>query len=269
MTHPHNIPTAALAALIALLAPASALAHNGETHRVDLHEGYAYDSCYFDLHSELTEEQFKQLAAEAGQIIYFRQVASAETLGQWNFDISLGASYSLLDDTKPAWNNTMTHPGDDHYLGQALLIPQLTLRLGVTDDVDVETYVSGNPSSNYGFVGLAAKVRVLNEQHGLPLSLSIRPNVAALLGPEETQIWTFGTDVAVSRNFGGLAPFAGIGLNSHLAVDSSDDTDVGNQLAFRAVPFAGLDYTWGALSVGAQAEVSSLPIFSARLGARL
>lgn len=111
-------------------------------------------------------------------------------------------------------------------------------------------------------------MRLLDERDGLPVSLSVRPNVASLVGASEVQVWTFGTDVSVSRNFAGLAPFAGVGLNTSLAVENSDDTDVGNQVALRAIPFAGLDYNWGALSVGAQAELSSLPVFSGRLGAR-
>lgn len=259
---------ATLIALLAALLPTAALAHAGE-HRVDLHEGYQYDNCYFDLHPELSKSQFRRFAAEAGQIVYFRQVSSAETLGQWNFDLGLTASYSMLDDTKPAWNNTMSHPGDDHYLGEQLLIPQLTLRVGITEHVDIEAYGTVGPGSNYGFVGVAAKVQVLDEKQGMPLSLSIRPSVSGLLGPAEVQVWNLGTDLAVSRRFGGLAPFAGVGLNTSVAIERSDDTDVGTQGALRAVPFAGLDYHWGLLSVGAQAEISAIPVVSARLAMRL
>ena len=40
------------------------------------------------------------------------------------------------------------------------------------------------------------------------------------------------------------------------------------QGALRAVPFAGVDYSWKHFSVAAQAEFASLPIFAARVGAR-
>jgi hypothetical protein len=258
-----RIPIACAAIVLAL--PTGAWAHE---RNIDLHVGTAYESCYFDLHPELTEAEFQEWAAEAGQILRSRQMSSAETLGAGNFEVGLGYSYFFLDDSKGAWNNTMSHPADDHYLGEELGTPYLELKLGVSDDVDAEVFGIVNWQANYGFVGVASKIRLLDETEGKLMSLSVRPSASALLGPSEVQAYNLSGDVAVSRNFHGFSPFAGVTLSTTLAVESSDDTDVGNQAAARTLAFAGLEYRWKFISAAAQAEVSDLTAFALHVGGR-
>jgi hypothetical protein len=162
----------------------------------------------------------------------------------------------------------MSHPDDEHYLGQELAIPALEVRVGVTDDIDAEVFGTVNWLSNYGFVGVASKLRLLDEDDGRPVSLSVRPSASALLGPSEVQIYDFSTDVAVSRDFHGFAPFAGVTVSTSLAVESSDDTDIGHQSAARTLAFAGVEYRWKFINAAAQAEVSDLTALALRVGGR-
>lgn len=257
---------ATMGLLLTIAVPALASADGGRD--IDLHVGRAHSECWFDLHSELTKRQFRTFAAEAGQLGHFRPVSGAGTLGPGNFEIDLGYAYFFLDDAKGAWNNTMSHPQSDHYLGEELGIPYLTLRVGLTERVDGELYGTLNPGSNYGLVGVATKIRLMQQDEGLPVAIAIRPSASALLGPSEVQVYVLSTDVIVSRNFHGLEPFVGATVNTSAAIDNSDDTDVGHQAATRAIAFAGVDYNWRFLSIGAQAEVSDLVAFDLRLGGR-
>jgi len=225
----------------------------------------SYESCFFDLHPELTADEFKTFAAEVGQPLRSRQMASARTLGTGGVAVSMGYSYFLIDDTKGAWNNTMSHPDADHYLGN-LQFPFLEVRAGITKKIDAEVYGSLNWMSNYGFFGMASKINLLDEADQMPVSVSVRPSAAALLGPSEMQAFNISGDLAVSRNFHGLSPFAGLTLSSTLAVNSSPDTNVGNQVAFRPVGFAGLEYRWKFINAAAQAEASALTAFALRVG---
>ncbi len=270
MLNVHARIAATLGLSIVLALPAAAQAHDGSGLRDDvkLHVGTSYDSCYFDLHAELSSSAFRQFAAEAGQMVHFRQISSADTLGAGTFDVSVGYEYFLLDDTKSAWNDTMTHPQADHYLGRQLGIPYLALRAGITDRVDGEVFGTVNAASNYGAVGLASKIRILEQNDRVPVSVAVRPSASALLGPSEVQVYHLGTDVSVSRRFGSFAPFAGVAMSSTVAVDNSADTDAGNQAALRAIAFAGVDVRWRFISVGAQAEISDLPAFDVRVGGR-
>jgi hypothetical protein len=254
--------SAALAAVATL--PQAARAHGG----VELHVGTDYESCYFDLHPELTNDQFEEFAGEGGQIIRSRQLSSADTLGKGVFDVSLGYARFFLDDEKGAWNNTMSHPDEEHYLGDQLGFPQLSVRAGVSDDVDAEVYGTVNWMSNYGFVGGAAKIRLLDQDEGRPISLAVRPSLSAMLGPSEVQVVNASTDVTVSHRFGGLTPFAGATLSATAVAETSSDTDVDPQVAFRPLAFAGVEYRWRALSAAAQAEIADLAAFGLRVGGR-
>lgn len=259
--------TVGLAIVLAL--PSGALAHGSSDPRgVGLHVGNDHSSCYFDLHPELTARQFRQFAAEAGQLARFRQMSGAATLGAGTFDVNLGYATFFLDDAKGTWNNTMSHPQADHYLGQQLGIPYLSLRVGLTDEVDGELYGTVGPGSNYGLIGIASKIRLLEQDEDMPVSVAVRPSVSALVGPTEVQVWNVSADLSVSRDIHGLEPFAGVTLSSSLAVDSSNDTDAGSQVALRPVAFAGLDYHWRFLTVGAQAEISDVPALALHAGGR-
>ena len=256
---------ALLLLLLSTASPSIALAHDGD---IDLHVGNAHDECYFDLHPDLTRAQLRTFAAEAGQIARFRQTTSADTLGAGNFDVSLMYSVHFIDDAKGAWNNTMSHPQGDHYLGSPLPIPALALGVGLGHDVDLEAYGTLNPNSNYGLVGVATKIRLLEQSDEMPVSLSVRPSLGALIGPTEVQVYNFSTDVAVSRSFYGLAPFAGVTLGTTAVVERSPDTDIGHQSASQIIGFAGIDYRWRFLSVGAQAEISNIASVSLRASGR-
>jgi hypothetical protein len=249
--------------VITLLAlPVAARAHEGAV----LHVGTDYDSCYFDLHPELTEGELEQFAREGGQVMRFRQLSSADTLGKWRFDVGLGYALFFIDDHKGAWNNTMSHPTDDHYLGSKLGIPQLALRLGVHDDVDVEAYGSVNWNANYGLVGVATKIRVLQQSAKMPVSVAVRPSVAALLGPSEMQGVNASIDVAVSRSFHGFSPFAGVTVSATGIHEDSPDTDIGSLTASHELAFAGVEYRYKAISVAAQAEISNVAAIGFRAG---
>jgi hypothetical protein len=251
--------------------PARVLAHGGggpSDPRVVLHEGYEYDVCYFDLHPELTANELREFAGEAGQVVRFRQTSGADTLGAGTVDVGVGYQLFFIDDTKGAWNNTMSHPGAEHYLGQELAFPYLTVRVGISDDVDGEVFGTLSPGSNYGFVGLAAKIRLIEESESMPVSVAVRPNVSGMVGPTELQVWNLGMDLSVSRSFHGLTPFVGVAVNTTVAAETSDDVDLDPQGTVRAAGFAGVDFNWRFISVGVQAEVSDLVSFGARLGGR-
>ncbi|MCC6621873.1 MAG: hypothetical protein IT385_11495 [Deltaproteobacteria bacterium] len=241
-----QVSTALLVVACGLL-PTRALAHGGDLSdpRVVLHVGDSYESCYFDLHPELKAGELRHFAAEGGQLIRFRQTSGADTLGAGTVDIGVGYQMFFLDDSKGAWNNTMSHPDAEHYLGQELPAPFLTLRFGITDDVDGELYGTLNPLSNYGFVGLAAKIRVLEQDERTPVSIAVRPSVSGLVGPSELQTWNVSIDLSVSRSFGGLTPFLGVAASTTIAAETSDDVDLAVQAAVRPVGFAGVEFAPG------------------------
>src|SRR5262252_546054 len=130
--------------------PASAGAQPADAGRPQLHVNNAYNSCFFDLHPELTQAEFDDFARQLGAILRFRQLGDTAPLGRGKVDIGLQYSSTPIDDGKGAWNNTMSHPTADHYLGEAIVVPRLVARFGVSDRVDVGAWGSLAPHANYG-----------------------------------------------------------------------------------------------------------------------
>lgn len=273
-THEHLLQaaktvTSTLAAVVTLALPLVADAH--PTHdgmEVPLHvvDGSSYSNCFFDLHPELTQKEFDTFAGEAGAILRFHQDASAETLGKWNIDVGLAMTRSPIDDSKGAWNNTMSHPDAEHYLGHDVSFPRLVIRLGVAERVDVGVWGSLDPNSNFGFVGMESKISVLRQDEETPVSIAVRPNASALLGPDEVFVANASVDVSVSRNWRGLSPYLGVAATTSVAVERSEDVDLDNGTNLGVLAFAGLAYQWENLRVATEAEAGELTTASLLVG---
>ncbi len=258
-----------IAALGAVI-PSAVLAHSATTGAGEpvLHVANAYESCYFDLHSDLTQDEFTQFAGEAGTVVRFHQVSSAETLGKWNFDLGVSLSHTTIEDADGAWNNTMSHPEDDHWLGDGKPIPRVVFRMGVLENVDVGVWGSVDPRANYGFVGVESKIGVMQQSEGAPFSVAVRPNFTTMLGPSELWFGTGGVDASISYNFFGLSPYIGLGGMASIAVELTDEVDLSSGKDLSPVAFAGLEYSWKALGAGAEVQMSEMPSYAFRLSAR-
>jgi hypothetical protein len=256
------------AGLVATLAAAPAGAQQPDNGRPILHVRDAYSSCFFDLHPELTKAEFEEFAAELGSILRFRQLADPTTLGKGTVDVSLQFANSPIDDAKGAWNNTMSHPASDHYLGGSIAFPRIVARFGVSDRVDVGAWGGVDPHSNYGMVGVDTKIALLKQGPDRPVSLSIRPSITSLVGPTEVWASNASFDVSVSRAFGRVSPYAGVAATTSLAVERSDDVDLDPATAQGSLAYAGVAYRWRALMLSAEVEKAALVSYAFRVGTR-
>jgi hypothetical protein len=230
-----------------------------------LHVGNAYDDCYFELHPELTQAEFEEFTKEGSMLVHDSQLASAEALGRGVVHVMLDYSSTAIDDSKGAWNNTMSHPAADHYLGDRLAFPRLGVRVGVASRVDVGAWGTLNPTSNYGFLGVETKVTALRQDEAMPVSVAIRPNLAALLGPDDLFVADFGIDLSVSRSYKGLAPYVGLSGHSAAAIERSPNVDLDAATPSYTTAFGGVSYQWRKLFVAGQAETGPMTTYAMRL----
>ncbi len=261
------ISTLGLAATL-VAAPAGAQTPDAGRPAPILHVHTDYRSCYFDLHPELTKDEFKEFAGELGSILRFRQLGDATTLGKGKVDVSVQYTSSSIDDGKGAWNNTMSHPAADHYLGRSIEFPRLVARVGVSDRVDIGAWGGLNPNANYGLVGLDSKIVLMRQGPSKPVSISIRPSVASLVGPAEIWAGSASVDVSVSRAFGAFAPYVGFATTGALAVERSNDVDLDPIFAEDSIAYAGLTYSVRGIQLSAEVEKGALVSYGFRIGKR-
>ena len=258
-----------LALVTTLVATPANAQYAGTTKQAPvLHVHDTYSSCFFDLHPELTKAEFKEFAGELGSVLRFRQLGDTTTLGKGRFDISLQYTRSEIDESKGAWNNTMSHPAADHYLGSALEFPRLVARYGVSDRVDLGAWGGVDLNSNYGLIGIDSKIVLMSEGQGRPVSLSIRPSFTSLIGPSEVWAGNASIDISVGRTFGAFSPYVGVATSGSVAVERTNEVDLDRAWASGNVAYAGVSYGWKGVQITAEVEKANLFSYGFRIGKR-
>jgi len=213
-----------------------------------LHTDSKWDECSFQLDPSLTQSEWHQFAAEAGNVIYFRPLTDAKPMGVGRFELSVLQWNTKIDENENAWNNTFVHPDSSHWLidGPELPFPGLTLRAGVTKKIDAGIYWSERPGANYGVWGAQVQYNFFNDT-ARKFSASTRINFSALYGPDDLNLNVYGVDLIASKEFKlyskwlSISPYATVSpFLSHAhektdAVDLHDETLFGMQGAIGAV----------------------------------
>ena len=97
-------------------------------------------SCSMVIDPSLTQAQWQTFIKQAGAILTFKSLASAQPLGKANFYIALENDNSPIDQHSLAWINTFTHPDADCPLGDAVSFPAIRARIGLSEDMDLGAY---------------------------------------------------------------------------------------------------------------------------------
>ncbi len=237
-----------------LLLPNLALAHGTAAESEDtsgddahdglvLHEGDAYESCYIDLHGELSDEAFRTLTGEFGSVA-FSPLASARSLGAGHFEFGVSYRALSLDDTTDAWNHGWSRPEAAHWLGPVQL-PVLLGRVGSTDRLDAELMVSGDPQSNWMLGGVAVRGQLLTQDERVPVDLSVRGSFNHLFFADELGLESATVEVLAGRRFGPVSPYAGVGVTGALGIERSDDVDLDAALTANPQALLGAELALG------------------------
>lgn len=264
------IPSMSAMALAMAFTSAPVHAQNPGTGapRPHLHVNGAYSSCFFDLHPELTQQEFEEFTAELGSILRPRQLSEATTLGKGRFEIALDFMRADIDDAKGAWNNTMSHPDADHYLGSSVQFPRLVARYGVSDRVDLGASGGLDPHSNWGLASIDAKIALMKQGPSRPVSIAIRPTLTSLIGPREVWVGHASIDVSVSRAIGSFAAYVGFASGASLGVEKSNEVVLESTVATTSPVFAGVTWHHKALALSAEVEHGTLNSFAFRASTR-
>lgn len=252
-------PAALGAALISVLS-ASPLAAQV------LHVNDRWKDCAFVIDPSLTQDAWHQFVAEAGLVTYLRPLASARPLGARHFEVAVLSWATKIEDADDAWNDTFSHPDSTHWLfdGDALAIPGLMLRAGLTDRVDVGAYFTKNTNSNYGIVGAQVQYSLLNDVER-NLAAAGRVSFARLFGPEDLSLGVYGLDFLVSKDVSAFSPYAGVSGYLARGVEHTSKVDLENENVFGVQGMAGLAVKLSVLRIAAEYNVAKVPGYSFKL----
>ena len=247
MTTFRTVITISTLALAATLVAAPARAQS----RVDTSSGA------FTLGSQLTEKEFEQFASDVGSALRFRQLGDTTTLGRGNVEVGMQFANT------PTMSNATAND-----LGRTISFPQIVARVGASDRVDVGAWGGLHPNAKYGVVGVDTKIALLREGPGLPVSLSIRPSVTALIAPSQVLVGNASVDVTISRAFGKFSPYAGLAASTLAAVERSAAVEFDPVSTGSSLSYAGLSYRWRMLALSGEVQRASAVSYAFRVGTR-
>ncbi|MBI2429107.1 MAG: hypothetical protein HYV29_09995 [Ignavibacteriales bacterium] len=245
----NKLVKAAATAIVFIVLQSVTFARSGNTN-VKLHVNPRWKECSFQLDPALTQDAWHQFTNEAGLVVYFRPLTDAKPMGSGNYELSILQWQTAFNDADPAWNDTFVHPDSTHWLKESeqLGIPGLTLRSGITDNIDAGIYVTKSPGANYGFWGGQVQYNFINDA-GNDWAASVGFNFVSLYGPEDFDFTVYGMDVLASKEFAvysdwiSVSPYAGVSAylsNSHettAAVNLHDETIAGVRGTIGAVTY--------------------------------
>ena len=253
-----------------ILSSNDAFAHHTGDHAVTLHLNNRWKECAIVLDPSLTQNDFNAFADEVSELAYFKPITGAKTLGKNNFEIDLEQRYVKLEDWKPKWNNTFSHPMPDHYLvddNHILGIPGLRAKMGVTDDTDAELYFTFSPGANYGFAGAAVKHSLIDDANS-NWNAAIRGNFLTMFGVEDMKFYQLGGDFIVSKDLWLFRPYLGASLALSRATETTSKVDLSARNSIAPMAIVGTEFNWSYLATGVEASFGKLTIFQVKLGAR-
>ncbi len=254
--------------VVATLAPMSVNAQQTDAAAAAVHVSDAHQSPFFDLHPELTRDEFQQFTAELGALLRFRQLGDTAPLGRGEVDLGVQFGNASIDDSTPAWNNAISYPKADQHLSSAMSFPRIVGRFGVSDRVDIGVLGGLAPHANYGLVGVDTRIALLKQGPTRPVSVSVRPSLSLLVAPSEVLVGNAGVDLSVSRAIGPVSPYAGVAASSSGAVERSKNVHLDPVSAGASLAYAGMSYHLRPLVLSAEVEKGKQFRYAFAIGTR-
>jgi hypothetical protein len=248
-----------LPAAVLLLAAASTPAA-GQT----LHLNDRWKECSFVIAPSLTQDAWHQFVGELGVVMHLRPLSSARPMGARKLELALVNGATRIDDADAAWNDTFSHPDEDHVLfeGDALPIPGLMLRAGITDRMDAGAYATKGMGANYSLVGGQIQYSLTNTPK---LATAVRVSAVGLFGPEDLSAGVFGADLVMSRDISILTPYLGIAGYLTRGREHTDKVELDGENVLGAQATFGVAASISALRLGAEVHAARVPGYSIKI----
>lgn len=228
-----------------------------------LHTNDRWDECAIVIDPSLTQQAWHQFVAEVGQVAYFRPLTSARPLGAWRVELAILNTGTQIDDADAAWNDTFSHPDSTHWLfeGNALTIPGVMLRVGVTDRIDVGTYYTQNYASNYGLAGGQVQYNLFDEATR-SFAAAGRVSAVWLFGPEDLSASVYGLDFVVSKELSFFSPYAGVSGSLARGREHTSKVALDDESILGLQGMVGLAVRYSVLRLGAEVNLGRVPGYS-------
>lgn len=232
-----------------------------------LHTNTRWKQCAIVLDPSLTPGAWHRFVSELDQVLYYRPQIGARPLGRGQFEFSVLQTSTRIDTKSSAWNDTFSHPDSTHWLteGNALPIPSLAVRAGVSDRLDVGGFITKNFQSNYGLVGAQGQYALRTPAHG-GIAVAGRVNAAWLFGPADMTYGVYGVDLVASRRVSRFEPYAVLSGHVGHGAERTTKVDLPSQTLLGAHATLGMTVDLAGVRLAAEYTAARVDGYAFKVG---
>jgi len=207
----------------------------------------------------IIQSEFENLSRELGLSLSYIPLAPAEPLGITGFDIGIEATMADIGAGEIYWQKAVA----DQSVPSTLIIPKIHAQKGLPFGIDLGIIYSAVPDTNIALLGGEVKWAFIKGSAVTP-SLALRGTYTKLLGVDDIDLHTYSADLSVSKGFGMLTPYAGVGQvwiesKEKVALLNLDKASL-SETKF----FLGVKLSLAILNFVAEADFSDIPMYSLR-----
>lgn len=210
---------------------------------------------------QLGQAQFRLLSEDLGGALSYHAQTSTEPLGVTGFDIGVGVTAAKLK------NTAVLQQASSDTVDSTLPVPTLRVHKGLPLGFDIGAIYASIPDSNIRYYGGELRYAIVQGGVAVP-AIGLRASFTKVTGVDQLDINTRGVDLSISKGFGFITPYAGVGK----VWVESDPKGVpalrSEEFSLNKV-FAGVGMKFLALNVNLEADkTGDVKAYSVKFGVR-
>jgi hypothetical protein len=209
----------------------------------------------------IVQGEFRLLSEDLGAALSYHAQIPAEPLGITGFDIGVGVTATSLE------NSAILERVTSDDADTTLYVPTLRVHKGLPAGFDVGFTYASIPGSNIRYTGGELRYAILKGGVASP-ALGVRASVTKLSGVDQLSFDTRGLDLSISKGFGFVTPYAGVG-RVWIESDPHGTAGLRTEKFSLSKAFVGVGVNLALLNFNFQADVTGdASSYSAKLGWR-
>jgi len=211
----------------------------------------------------LSQQQFRLLSEDLGGGLSYRPQTPTEPLGFPGFDLGIGVTSVKLE------NTAIFQQASSESVDSTLLVPTLRANVGLPLGFDIGVLYASVPDSDIRYYGGEVRFAIVRGDSVTP-AIGLRGSFTKMEGVDQLDLDTRGLDLSISKGFGFITPYAGIGK---VWVDSEPKGVAAVTLSKEEFTlnkwFAGVGMNFAGLNVNLEADkTGDVKAYSLKLGLR-
>ena len=206
----------------------------------------------------MAQSEFEDLSKEVGLIISYVPLAPAAPLGVLGFDIGVEVTAAKISSGSNFWISAVADGKPPDYV----VLPKIHVQKGLPFGIDIGAIYATAPGTNISLYGGELKWAFMKGSIVSPAA-AIRGSYTALAGVDDLDATTYGLDASVSKGFGPITPYAGLG---NVWIKAKEKAGLGLSDVSTSVTklFIGAKLKILLLGIVLQADFSDVQMYSAR-----